>query len=177
MKTKEQVLEHLANNGYVPYASEKVMGFLLGNGIIKKGEKVKFLLGSRSFDDFYNWFTGKDKINMELKNLTIRVTKDGKSFILVCLTDLVNGKVVGFNGNKIKVYELCVGEIEFATDEEIGEFMQSMINRGFCFMPSLGFLLTDEINYDLFINLLGECDCESCKGCTRRCPFKEKEDR
>lgn len=56
MKSKEDVLEHLLNNGYDKMSIAKIMGFLIGFGYKEEDEKIKFRVGSRSWSDFWSWF-------------------------------------------------------------------------------------------------------------------------
>ena len=178
MKTKEQVLEHLANNGYAPYASEKVMGFLLGNGIIEKGEKVTFRKGNLLFDDFYEWFNkeGEEVVGVRGLNLIINVGKNCAQ--VLALSNIVNGKLLGFNGTKVKVYE--VDKFKFPTEEEMTLLVEKMAEKGFTYLEHLGgFCLLDEL-------CIEECDededeiDEECKKCPRLgkcCCTKEEEDK
>lgn len=55
MKTKVEILKHLYRVGYNEKGSIKILGYLLGAGIIEKGEKVLFHKGEGTFDDFFNW--------------------------------------------------------------------------------------------------------------------------
>lgn len=176
MKTKEQVLEHLANNGYAPYASEKVMGFLLGNGIIEKGEKVTFRKGNLLFDDFYEWFNkeGAEVVEVRGMNLIINVGKNCAQ--VLALSNIVNGKLLGFDGTKVKVYE--VDKFEFPTEEEMIPFIGNMAEKGFGYLELLGgFFLLDEL-------CIEECDdeeyeideeCEKCEHFGKCCCTKDEE--
>jgi hypothetical protein len=56
MKSKEDVLEHLLNNGYDKMSIAKIMGFLIGFGYKEEAEKIKFRVGSHSWSDFWSWF-------------------------------------------------------------------------------------------------------------------------
>ena len=73
MKSKESVAAFLASFEFPLVDMEKIVGFLLGKGIVEKGELVKFntLKSSEkaSFDDFYEWFEGDD--DSELGNLLV----------------------------------------------------------------------------------------------------------
>lgn len=60
-KSKEQILAHLVKNGYNNIASHKIVGFLLGLGIIEKGEIINFRKvmegdSPKAFDHFYKWY-------------------------------------------------------------------------------------------------------------------------
>jgi hypothetical protein len=173
MKTKEQVLEHLANNGYAPYASEKVMGFLLGNSIIEKGELVTFRKGNLLFDDFYEWFNkeGAEVVEVRGMNLIINVGKNCAQ--VLALSNIVNGKLLGFNGTKVKVYE--VDKFKFPTEEEMTPFVEKMAEKGFTYLEHLGgFFLLDELCVE-------ECDDDDennidCQECSNfgRCRFTKE---
>ena len=62
MKTKKEIQHHLNNFAYTKIGSYKIIGFLLGKDIVKKGEKLNFKkaeVGEKefTFDFFYQWFT------------------------------------------------------------------------------------------------------------------------
>ena len=178
MKTKEQVLEHLANNGYAPYASEKVMGFLLGNGIIEKKEVVTFRKGNLLFDDFYEWFNKEEDVIHEVRGLNLILDPDGLYFQVLALSNIVNGKLLGFNGTKVKVYD--VEKFEFPTEEQMTPFVEKMAEKGFTYLEHLGgFLLLDELCVEECDDEEEELD-EECQKCPRLgkccCTKKEEED-
>ena len=176
MKTKEQVLEHLANNGYAPYASEKVMGFLLGNGIIEKREKVTFRKGNLLFDDFYEWFNKEGEEVVEVRGLNLIINVGKNCAQVLALSNIVNGKLLGFNGTKVKVYD--VEKFEFPTEDEMTPFVENMAEKGFTYLEHLGgFFLLDEL-------CIEECDedeideeCEKCEHFGKCCCTKEEEDK
>lgn len=61
MKTKKEIQHHLNNFAYNRVGSHKIVAFLLGKDIIKKGEKLNFKkaeVGEKvlTFDFFYQWF-------------------------------------------------------------------------------------------------------------------------
>lgn len=173
MKTKEQVLEHLANNGYAPYASEKVMGFLLGNGIIEKGELVTFKKGNLLFDDFYEWFNKEEDVVHEVRGLNLIINVGENRTQVLALSNIVNGKLLGFNGTKVKVYE--VDKFKFPTEEEMTPFVEKMAEKGFTYLEHLGgFFLLDELCVE-------ECDDDDennidCQECSNfgRCRFTKE---
>jgi hypothetical protein len=62
MKTKKEIQHHLNNFAYNKIGAHKIVAFLLGKDIIKKGEKLNFKnaeVGEKQFgfDFFYQWFT------------------------------------------------------------------------------------------------------------------------
>lgn len=177
MKTKEEVLEHLANNGYAPYASVKVIGFLLGNGFIEKGEKVTFRKGNLLFDDFYEWFNKEEDVIHEVRGLNL-IINVGESFAQVlALSNIVNGKLLGFDGTKVKVYE--VDKFEFPTEEEMTPFVEKMAENGFTYLEHLGgFFLLDELCIEESDEDEEEIDeeCEKCPHLGKCCCTKEEEE-
>lgn len=65
MKTKKDIQFHLNNTAYNKVGSHKIVAFLLGKDILKKGEKINFKeakVGEQlhTFDYFYNWFSSVD---------------------------------------------------------------------------------------------------------------------
>lgn len=65
MKTKTQVLAHLAKVGYSKEAIMKIMGFLIGNGTKTIDEEVVYLIGNGDFSDFMNWYQSDDDAEQE----------------------------------------------------------------------------------------------------------------
>ena len=65
MKSKRKVFEHLGEVAYTKNAANRIMGFLLGFGIVEKGEVVEFKNPDDdeprcNFDDFYSWFENEE---------------------------------------------------------------------------------------------------------------------
>lgn len=56
MKTREQVLKHLLENGYNKKAICKIVGFMVARELKTLDEKVKILKGDKTFEDFYRWY-------------------------------------------------------------------------------------------------------------------------
>lgn len=66
MKSKRKVFEHLGEVAYTKNAANRIMGFLLGCGIVEKGEVVEFKnpeVDERrsNFDEFYAWFENEEE--------------------------------------------------------------------------------------------------------------------
>lgn len=66
MKSKRKVFEHLGEVAYTKNASNLIMGFLLGCGVVEKGEVVEFKNPEDgeircNFDDFYAWFENEEE--------------------------------------------------------------------------------------------------------------------
>ena len=71
MKTIKQIKTHLLACGYNRDARHRIMGFLLGNGTIKKGSVLRFTecpAGEKihDFEHFYAWFNNDLKPEHEL---------------------------------------------------------------------------------------------------------------
>lgn len=73
MRTKEEVFAVLESYRLGMSDSERVMGFLLGKGVIEKGEIVKFggydgrkggELPIITFAEFYEWFESEDELKV-----------------------------------------------------------------------------------------------------------------
>lgn len=63
MKTIEEVRAFLLAHPFGKKASNKILGFLLGKGLIEKGEVVRFgepTTECLTFDDFYEWFESEE---------------------------------------------------------------------------------------------------------------------
>jgi hypothetical protein len=66
MKSKRKVFEHLGEVAYTRNAANRIMGFLLGCGIVEKGEIVEFKNPDDdeprcNFDNFYAWFENEEE--------------------------------------------------------------------------------------------------------------------
>ena len=66
MKSKRKVFEHLGEVAYTKNAANRIMGFLLGCGIVEKGEIVEFKNPEDdeircNFDNFYAWFENEEE--------------------------------------------------------------------------------------------------------------------
>lgn len=71
MKTIQQIKSHLLTVGYNRDARHRIMGFLLGNETIKKGETLRFTeckAGEkiRDFNHFYSWFSAPERPEVDL---------------------------------------------------------------------------------------------------------------
>lgn len=71
MKTIQQIKSHLLTIGYNRDARHRIIGFLLGNGTIKKGEVLHFTeckAGEkiRDFNYFYAWFSSPERPELDL---------------------------------------------------------------------------------------------------------------
>ena len=66
MKSKRKVFEHLGEVAYTKNAANRIMGFLLGCGLVEKGEVVEFKNPEvdelrSNFDEFYAWFENEEE--------------------------------------------------------------------------------------------------------------------
>lgn len=75
MKTIEEIKNFILSFYFCPSDAERIMGFLLGKGLIEKGEIVEFnrinvgkKLSILTFDDFYTWFEDNDTRLEDLMN-------------------------------------------------------------------------------------------------------------
>lgn len=81
MKTKNEIQYHLNNTAYNKVGAHKIVAFLLGKSVIKKGEKVNFKAvnegeKTHTFDHFYKWFmsvNSKDILNSLFEDLGDRL--------------------------------------------------------------------------------------------------------
>lgn len=77
MKNKETITKHLTNVAYTRMAHNRIIGFLLGCGLINKGEIIKFRRAIEGeevhgFDFFYQWFntvSSKDVLDSLFEDL------------------------------------------------------------------------------------------------------------
>lgn len=67
MKTLEEVKAHLNSVGYKNDEIPIIEGFLFGKGLYDGDEfEIEFIVGSRNFFDFKDWFNGKDEKKSEI---------------------------------------------------------------------------------------------------------------
>lgn len=82
MKTKEQVLQHLMEFGYTRKAIDRIMGFLLGQGLKTPDETITYLKGDLPFEDFYKWYNSK-----EVKKSRLEAYKEIVDFLMSNVKD------------------------------------------------------------------------------------------
>lgn len=56
MRTKEEVVKHLAENGYTPIARGRICSFLVGADIKDFDEELLIMVGKNHWEDFYEWW-------------------------------------------------------------------------------------------------------------------------
>ena len=98
MKTKTEIQYHLNNYAYNKIGAHKIVAFLLGKDIIKKGETLNFKNAEVAekqfgFDFFYEWFntvSSKDVLNSLFEDLTDRRAWaiENERWDLACRTSL-----------------------------------------------------------------------------------------
>ena len=71
MKTKEQVLNHLLENGYNKKAISKITGFMVAKELKALDEVVKILKGDKTFEDFFKWYHSCETTPKEAKCVEI----------------------------------------------------------------------------------------------------------
>lgn len=151
MKTKEKILEHLETVGYTRISVQKITGFLLGQNIVEKGEIVSFKDGKRIFDDFYEWFNEEEIEVFETKGSYIDVVKkDGETSVtFLCLSNIVDNKVLVYNGTGVVVCDLEGLKWDISSDKNMEEFMLKMADAGFGYLDGFGgFFLFDELEIE-----------------------------
>ena len=64
MRTIEEVKAFIESYRFIHSDAERIMGFLLGKGVIEKGTVIVFSSNPKelaTFDEFYSWFEGDFK--------------------------------------------------------------------------------------------------------------------
>ena len=61
MKTKEEVIEYLKENGHTPACLNRILGFLVGDGVKEFDEKIIIKYGDLTWDDFYEWWESESE--------------------------------------------------------------------------------------------------------------------
>lgn len=59
MKTKDEILTYLKNNGHSNNAITKIMGFLIGAGLKDDAETIIYKRGTNTWDDFMHWYNNE----------------------------------------------------------------------------------------------------------------------
>ena len=98
MKTKNEIQYHLNNYAYNKIGAHKIVAFLLGKDIIKKGEKLNFKNAEVAekqfgFDFFYEWFntvSSKDVLDSLFEDLNDKRAWaiENEKWDLACRTSL-----------------------------------------------------------------------------------------
>lgn len=63
MKTRKEVLEHLAKVGYTVKAMNRIAGFLVGTGIATKDEDLDMVHGTHKWEEFMTWWEKEDTLS------------------------------------------------------------------------------------------------------------------
>ena len=90
MRTKEEVFAVLGSYKLGMLDAERVMGFLLGKGVIEKGEIVRFrdcdckgrALPTITFGEFYEWFESEDEFKVLEGLLNFLQDEQDKAFLV-----------------------------------------------------------------------------------------------
>lgn len=56
MRTKEEILAYLKENGHSVDAVTKITGFLIGKGLKSEQEQILYKRGHATWDEFYAWY-------------------------------------------------------------------------------------------------------------------------
>lgn len=121
MRTKEEVFAVLESYRLGMLDAERVMGFLLGKGVIEKGEIVRFHdcdckgreLPRIDFADFYEWFESEDEFKV-LEGLLNFLQDEQDKAMLVGDTEKAN-TLASYLGFLVDALEL---EYEEETEDE-----------------------------------------------------------
>lgn len=65
MKTREEILSHLLENGYTKKAIHKIVGFMVGKELKGVDEVIRIKKGELSFNDFIDWYNGTNEEECE----------------------------------------------------------------------------------------------------------------
>lgn len=140
MKTLEEVKAHVYKVGYNQLAIQKIEGFLLGNGLLGEEFEMEYMIGERDFDDFRTWFNSEEKHKEEIDwdefcfGDFIHV-QDGIDVVL--LGDVCDGKLVGFDSDRVRVLALT-DESRPCDESEVDEFYSVLMKKGILFASGFG---------------------------------------
>lgn len=62
MKTIDEIKKHLLEIGYDNDAISKISGFLIGSGLKKDNEVIRFKIGTNCWDVFKCWYDNDEKV-------------------------------------------------------------------------------------------------------------------
>lgn len=117
MRTKEEVFSVLESYRLGSRDAERVMGFLLGKGVIEKGEVVRFhdcdckgrALPTITFGEFYEWFESEEALKV-LEGLLNFLQDEQDKALLVNDTERAD-KMATYLGFLVEELELEYEEI------------------------------------------------------------------
>lgn len=124
MRTKEEVFAVLGSYKLGMLDAERVMGFLLGKGVIEKGEIVRFrdcdckgrALPTITFGEFYEWFESEDEFKV-LEGLLNFLQDEQDKAMLVGDTEKAN-TLASYLGFLVEELEL---EYEEIREDEVND--------------------------------------------------------
>lgn len=125
MKIKEEVLRHLKNTVYAHSARNKILGWLIGKGVVSTYDEVAFKQGywqdgvsiipGHSFEDFIEWYELFDvmqkKVAVNLCDFIERINED--------INKLANPSGI-YVGDFVKVHDL---------DNPRSEYVEFVVNN------------------------------------------------
>ena len=133
MKTLEEVKAHVNVVGYNQLAIHKIEGFLLGNGLLGGDFEMEYMIGESDFDDFRKWFNEETKNEIDWNEFGygdfIHV-EEGMDVVL--LGAVCDGKLVGFDGDRVRVLSLTI-ESRPCEESEVDEFYSLLRKKGILF--------------------------------------------
>lgn len=103
MKTREEVLEHLLENGYNKKAICKIVGFMIGKELKGEDEVVKIKCGELSFSDFLNWFN-KESEDVVCPRCVLCTLCDDIQDMLALAIDMGDEKLIEGEGINLLTY-------------------------------------------------------------------------
>lgn len=109
MKTKEQVIAHLKENGYTKKALCKILGFLIGAGLKEENEEFYVKTsGDLKWNDFWSWWVTEEE------------EPDAEDILLSILEDIADRYSETNDENKKKRYEAQISWLieEFGVEYE-----------------------------------------------------------
>lgn len=141
MKNLEEVKEHLHVVGYNQLAIQKIEGFLMGYGMLNEEYDIEYLIGSRSFDDFYDWFNSDSQREISDEEFGYGDFLHLQSGIdVLVFSDVVNGSFVGLDGEKVARYRLTE-QTRYCTEEEAENVNKKLDCAGLTYCDECGELL------------------------------------
>lgn len=135
MKTLEEIKNYLIKRGSNDESIDMIVAFLTGKGMYDyENDEVEYTSSNKTFKDFLEWFNGK---NMDCKfeddDFEISDYVHVKENIdVVVVSEINDGKFVGWDGNTLRVYDLCY-ESRPCNDDECSKLAKACNESGIVF--------------------------------------------
>ena len=120
MKTLEEINAYLLKHGSNDESIDMIMAFLVGKGLYDiENDEIEYVTSQKTFKDFLDWYNGK-QVNHKFEDDDFEVgdyIHVDDNIDVVVVSDITDGKFVGWNGDTLRVYTLGDSSRPCETDE------------------------------------------------------------